>query len=381
MRAADRDLLSRLSRLLARAVLLLAVCSSAAWAHAASKSQLALRVDGNVLQGELVASLIDVALALHVPSEQAPEQLRQQIDAREAQWRAYAGRGLVAFLNGQPAMPEVERLAYTERDGEPALVFSFRATATARIEAVDVLYTLFFEDDVLHEGLARVEWADGHATNGVLRLSEPLFHAERSADRGVEFWQFLKSGAWHVWTGYDHVLFLIALLLPSVLAGAPGRWAPAPALPGALVRAATLVTAFTLAHTLTLALAALWRIDVPPRIIEPAIAASVFIAAACNLIPGTAVLAGPWMAFGFGLVHGTAFARILGELIADRSDVWRPLLGFNLGVEVGQLAVVAVFLPFAWALRSTRFYRRTVVTGGSVALCACATVWFFARIV
>lgn len=362
------------------AVLLLMLCASAAWGHAASKSQVVVRIDDAVLQGELTASLVDVALALHVAPAQPPEQLRLQIAERDADWRAYVARGLVVFLDGQPTPLEFGKAAYGERQGEPVLVFPFRSTAPARIGTLDLLYTLFFEDDTLHEGLARVEWLDGPASDRVFRLGEPLIHFERGAGRALDFWQYARSGAWHVWTGADHVLFLLALLLPSVLLGAPGAWSPAPRLSTALVRAATIVTAFTLAHTLTLGLSALWRIQLPSRIVEPAIAATVFVAAASNLIPRTAILAGAWMAFGFGLIHGAAFAQVLGDLIADRTDIWRPLLAFNLGVEFAQLAIVVAFFPLAWRLRATRFYRRVVVGGGSALVCAVATVWFFARI-
>jgi hypothetical protein len=374
-----RSLLARIAAL-ARAMLLLIVVSPAAWGHAASQSQLALRVEGRELNGELAASLADVALALRLPPEQAAGLLQQQIDARQQQWQAYVRKGLVAFLNGQPTQLEVGAVRYAARDGEIVLQMQFRATAPARIDSLDVLYMLFYEDDVLHTGLASVQWPNGRVANGVFKLAEPLIHFESVADRGTEFRQFLWTGAWHVWSGYDHVLFLLALLLPSVLRGAPGAWTSAPSLRPALLRVAAVVTAFTLAHTLTLALAAVWRIQLPPRIVEPAIAVSVFLAAACNLLPRAAIMAGAPMAFGFGLIHGMAFGQILGELITDRREIWRPLLAFNLGVEIAQLAIVALFFPLAWRLRGTMLYRRVLLGGGSWVLCACAVAWFAARV-
>lgn len=365
---------------LARVLLLLLVVSSVAWGHAGSKSNLTLRVEEDAVRGQLVASLVDVAIALRLDSGQAREQVRQQVAAREPELRAYVTKGLVALLDGRPARLEFGRISDAELGGEPALLFEFGAVSPERIRALDILYTLFFEDDLIHEGLARIEWGEGRATNVVFRVNEPLVHVESNVSGAREFWQFLKTGALHVLTGYDHVLFLIALLLPSVLLGTAGSWVPAPQLSKALLRAAAVVTAFTLAHSLVLGLAAVWHVDLPTRLVEPAIAASVFIAAACNLIPGATALGGGWMAFVFGLVHGTAFAQILEELITDRGNVLRPLLAFNLGVELGQLAVVAIFFPLAWTLRKSHFYRRVVVGGGSIALCACATVWFFARV-
>jgi hypothetical protein len=139
------------------------------------------------------------------------------------------------------------------------------------------------------------------------------------------------------------------------------------------------VTAFTIAHSITLACAALGLIHLPERLVESAIALSVFIAAACNFLPAAAGIGGPWMAFSFGLLHGFGFAGVLAELVPDTGQVWRPLLGFNLGVEVGQLAIVAVFFPLAWLLRGTQFYRLAIVRGGSAIVCACAALWFCAR--
>lgn len=358
----------------------MAVFSSVAVAHTASKSQLTLQIDGTEVHGQLVASLIDVALALRVPIDQPATQMQEQVEARPAEWQAYLSQGFVLFLDGQPVNLDREPPRHSGRDGEAVLIFPFHVSATAPVHSLDVLYTLFFEDDGLHECLTRVEWRGGAATNGVIRLSEPLLHVDRGGARGSEFRQFLKTGALHVWTGYDHLLFLIALLLPSVLVGRPGAWKPSPHLHSALWRVAAIVSAFTLAHTATLALAAIWRIELAPGFVEPAIAASVLIAAGCNLVPRATALRGAWMALAFGLVHGTAFGQTLRELISDQNDVLAPLLAFNLGVEVGQLAVVAAFFPLAWTLRSTQLYRRGIVGGGSAVLCVIAAVWLVLRL-
>jgi hypothetical protein len=117
----------------------------------------------------------------------------------------------------------------------------------------------------------------------------------------------------------------------------------------------------------------------PERVVEPAIALSVFIAAASNFLPAAAALGGPWMAFAFGLLHGFGFAGVLAGLVPQAGLALRPLLAFNMGVEVGQLVIVAIFMPIAWKLRKTAFYRLIVVRGGSAAVCVCALVWFIAR--
>jgi hypothetical protein len=183
---------------------------------------------------------------------------------------------------------------------------------------------------------------------------------------------------WHIWIGIDHILFLLALLLPAVLRREGGRWLPAPSYRFAFWDVLAIVTAFTVAHSITLTLATLGWVTLPSRPVESLIAASVVLAAANNVWP----LAGGrrWLvAFGFGLVHGFGFAGALAELGLPPGALALSLLGFNVGVELGQLAIVVLFLPLAYALRRTGFYRRGVLVGGSLAIAALAFAWFVQR--
>jgi HupE / UreJ protein len=252
-------------------------------------------------------------------------------------------------------------------------------------------------------------------------------------------WAFIGEGVHHILIGTDHVLFLLSLLLPVVLvlrrAGGPPRrgtgmgmgtgtgrlaaqgggstamaaaatlrmaagfFMAAPAAPRAAAGRATMmveplpsagartmfwsvlkvVTAFTVAHSITLALAALDIVNPPSRWIESVIAASVVLAALNNLVP--LVGEGRWkITFVFGLVHGFGFASVLKDLGLAQSTIAAPLLGFNLGVELGQLMIVAAFLPLAWALRATAFYRTWVFRGGSLVIAVLASVWLVERV-
>ena len=139
-----------------------------------------------------------------------------------------------------------------------------------------------------------------------------------------------------------------------------------------------MVTAFTIAHSITLALAALSVVTLPSRLVESAIAASVVLAALNNLWP--LVQRARWLvAFTFGLIHGFGFASVLADLGLPQESLVVALLGFNLGVEAGQLVIVAVFLPLAYAVRETWFYRRAVVAGGSGLIAVIAAVWLAER--
>jgi len=163
-------------------------------------------------------------------------------------------------------------------------------------------------------------------------------------------------------------------------AGEPAapRWQPVASFGPAFWDVLRIVTAFTVAHSVTLSLAALGLVALPSRLVESAIAASVVLAALNNVWP---VFEGRrWMvAFGFGLVHGFGFASVLADLGLPQGTLALALLGFNLGVELGQLAIVAVFLPCAYALRRTRFYRQAVLFGGSLLIAALAAVWLAER--
>jgi len=161
-----------------------------------------------------------------------------------------------------------------------------------------------------------------------------------------------------------------------VLVAATGR--PTDSLRAAFIDVLKVVTAFTLAHSITLTLAALSLIALPSRLVESAIAASVVLAALNNLVP---LFRGrrPLAAFAFGLIHGFGFASVLTDLGLPRGALLASLFGFNLGVEIGQLSIVAVFLPLAFLLRRTWLYRQ-LLTFGSLLIALIALVWLVERV-
>ncbi|MEO5732069.1 MAG: HupE/UreJ family protein, partial [Rubrivivax sp.] len=155
-------------------------------------------------------------------------------------------------------------------------------------------------------------------------------------------------------------------------------WQPVSRFPTAFWDVLRIVTAFTVAHSITLSLAVLGVVSLPSRVVESSIAASVVLAALNNVFP---LFHGRrWLvAFTFGLLHGFGFASVLVDLGLPQQALALALLGFNLGVEVGQLTIVALFLPLAYLLRRGWFYRRVVLTGGSVVIAMLAAVWFVER--
>ena len=174
---------------------------------------------------------------------------------------------------------------------------------------------------------------------------------------------FIAMGVEHILGGLDHLLFLLALL-----ALARGLW-----------QTVTIVTGFTVAHSITLSLAVLGVVDVPSRVVEPLIAASIVWVAVENLVAPSGIGRRWLIAAGFGLIHGLGFASALTELDLSRDALVRALVGFNVGVELGQIAfVVVVMPPLVWASRPGRLPRLPQIL--SVLVAAAGTVWLVQRL-
>lgn len=249
-------------------------------------------------------------------------------------------------------------------------------------EPLVLRYTLIVDQDALHRGLLKASL--GEATySAILSPDRPEYRFDsKSAGFFSVFNNYLIEGVWHIWIGADHILFLISLLLPCVFlreSASLGRWRPSQQLRPSLISVLAVVTAFTVAHSITLGLTVLDVISPPAGLVEPVIAASVIVAALGNLTKTLIHLR--WqIALLFGLIHGFGFASVLADLGLPSQQLTSALLGFNIGVELGQLAIVALFFPIAWRLRATSFYRWGIVSGGSIVIAAIASYWLFDRL-
>lgn len=346
-------------------------------AHKASDSYLLLDVKGTAVSGQWDIALRDIDFALGLDDDGDGEITWGELRTRHGEIAAWALGRLSLQRGGACTLQVVDHLVDSHSDGAYA-VLQLAGNCPAAGGELALNYRLLFELDALHRGLLRLG-LDGTTQTAVLspeRAEQRFTSGEVS--RLAAFGQYLVEGIWHIWIGFDHILFLLALLLPAVLVHEARRWRGVAHFREALVEVLWVVTAFTVAHSITLTLAALGLVELPSRLVESAIAASVVLAAANNLKP--LVEHRRWVvAFGFGLIHGFGFASVLAELGLPQETLVLSLLGFNLGVELGQLAIVAVFLPLAYALRSTPFYRRGVFVGGSLLTLAIALVWFVER--
>ncbi|MGP4863940.1 HupE/UreJ family protein [Psychrobacter sp. T6-5] len=189
---------------------------------------------------------------------------------------------------------------------------------------------------------------------------------------------FLKSGIHHLLIGLDHLLFLFVLLIPAVYIRKQKQLVAVANPKAALLEVFWIATSFTLAHSITLSLAALQIVSIPARFIESVIALSIAFAALNNLVPMLRVRA-VYLAFFFGLIHGFGFANVLVDLPLATSARVLALLSFNIGIELGQLVFIAVVFPIALLLRHTQFYKWGIFYIGSLIGILVALWWFFER--
>lgn len=347
-------------------------------AHA-QESYLSLQVEQASVRGEWKVPLRDLDAALALDANRDGDIAWPEIEHRRRDIEEYLDSHLRMLADGADPGVRFDQLVYGEQHGEPFVLSEISATAAAAIQSLDIDYTLLFEQRPQHRGNLKIVWAGQGSHHAVVTAPGGANVFTRATASSKGFPELLQSGIWHIWIGYDHVLFLLVLLIPAVFLRTPSGREAAPDFAGPFTRVVMIVSAFTIAHSITLTCAALQLIVLPGRLVESAIAASVVIAALVNLLPHTAGASGIWIAFGFGLLHGFGFANVLSEIDAEGTPLWQTLLGFNLGVEIGQLAIVAVFLPLAYFLRHTRFYRTGVLYGGSSAAAVCAMFWLWQR--
>lgn len=353
--------------------------ANAAHAHKPSDSYLILKMDGATVQGQWDIALRDLDFAIGLDGNGDGEITWGELRARHDAIAAYALPRLKIHSGGELcATHATASLVDNHSDGAYA-VLRFVAECARPLTAVDLSYSLLFDVDPQHKGLLRLEYK-GTTSTGIFSPDKATQHFELAEVTLLrQFLDYAKEGVWHIWIGFDHILFLLSLLLPAVLYRSQKQWKAVAVFHPALIDVLKIVTAFTLAHSITLTLATLGVVTLPTRLVESAIAASVVLSALNNVFP---MIEGKrWMvAFAFGLIHGFGFASVLADLGLPQNALLLALVGFNLGVEGGQLAIVSAFLPLAYYLRDTLFYRRVVLIIGSLMIMLLASVWLVERI-
>lgn len=373
-------------RCLALLALALTLLQAPAHAHKPSDSYLTLNVADSGVSGRWDIALRDLDVAIGLDADGDGAITWGEVRQRHTDIAAYATARLAVAADGRPCTLAVGTQQIDEHTDGAYSVLPLKLACAGAPRTLTLNYTLFADLDPQHRGLLNLQ-AQGVAKTAILGPQAPSQSFVLSeASAWTQFVDYLRDGVWHIWIGFDHILFLLSLLLPAVgiwpLLHAPrrhGAWQPVDRFGQAFWDVLRIVTAFTVAHSITLTLATLGVLALPSRLVESAIAASVVLAALNNIWP---VFHGRrWIvAFLFGLVHGFGFASVLADLGLPQGTLVLALLGFNVGVEAGQLAIVAVFLPLAFALRRSWLYRRGVLLGGSCVIAAIAAAWMVERV-
>ncbi|MCL2449276.1 MAG: HupE/UreJ family protein [Polyangiaceae bacterium] len=353
--------------------------ASPALAHKPSDSYLTLTVAGAAIDGRWDVALRDLDNALSLDRDGNGAITWGELTDRESEVTAFVLGHLALLADGAAcrAAPGGLRVA-AHSDGTYA-VLDFRAACGAEPRQLAVDYSLFFDIDPQHRGIVRIDDGAGTRT-AIFSPNDAKQTFERAELRPLhQLGAAVRLGVDHIFAGIDHLCFLVALLLPAVFVRI-GRtaWVPVPRLGPALAEVLKIVTAFTLAHSITLTLATLEIIRLPSRLVESGIAASVIVAAINNVYP----LLGDerWAAaFALGLLHGFGFSAALMDLGLPRLNLALTLFGFNVGVEIGQMALVAVVVPLTYMARRAALYRRVGLVGGSLVIASVASVWFVER--
>ncbi len=360
-------------------LIFMACTSFTALAHKPSDSYLAMSVDGNEIRGHWDIALRDLEYALGLDANDDGQIIWRELRQRQAAVFAYAFNRLKITADQQHcALQPLTMMVDEHSDGRYA-VLNFQAACRPGVKQLEIGYQLFFDLDPQHRGLLTIHNGTYTGTS-IFSPAQPqqTFALNSVSHPGRELLNFAYEGVWHIWQGFDHILFLLSLLLPAALYHEHEEWRAKQNHILVFWDALQVVTAFTLAHSITLSLTALQYIALPSRWVESAIAASVICAALNNIYP---VLSRhrTWLAFGFGLIHGMGIASVLLDMGLPASQRVLSLLGFNLGVEAGQLLIVAAALPLIVVFSRSRYYPALVLKLGSASIAMSALVWLVER--
>lgn len=252
-------------------------------------------------------------------------------------------------------------------------------------DEIEAEMTVLFEVDRTHRNFLLVEhnWRTATFNN---ESQFALFFTPNAPSQTLDLtsssiwkglWGMIWLGVLHIWIGIDHILFLVALMLPSVLQRKDGKWQPVGSFKEGFINIIAVITFFTLAHSVTLALAGLGLVRLPSAFVESVIALSIAVAAAANFMPRLRIR--EWiLAFVFGLFHGFGFASVMGDIGVGTDHLIKSVFGFNVGVELGQVAIIAAIFPVLFLVRNWKTY----VPGmkfGSLALIVISMIWFGER--
>ena len=354
--------------------------------HAPGENYVWVNVEEDHLAGRFEINLADLKKRFGVDWDQEGQSRVEAVAASKDQVQEYLLDHFEFVVNGETLPIDFQRTGVFEETGNYAQYF-YRTPAADIPDKFTIRNDIFLSrEDPLHRSLIVLEYnrkldAEYGGENAIMVFGPHRTEQEldlRDLPSLLDPSEFVWQGILHIWIGTDHILFLLALLLMSVIVLRDGNWEGVATFKKAFWNVFKIVTVFTIAHSITLSMAALDLIDVNSRLVESLIALSIVLVCLNNIFPRFNDRT--WLIiFFFGLFHGMGFASVMGELPFRTVNLVKILLAFNVGVEIGQLAIVAAIFPVIYLMRNWSQYRRVVVIGGSVVIAIVATYWFVER--
>lgn len=379
----------RLLRKFTRFLVFFAVISASkfAGAHALEQSYVYLNLNNEQVTGRIEIAVTDVntALSLNLPTDKTLAMASFEPHAEQLKDYLRSRVGIAA-----PGHNDTLKFGEVTLFTLPLVQFivvQFELDSALGIPpTLEIDYSVLFDKKPEHAAFVVIEnnWKTGTFDNEAQFAlvfnkgdnSQTLDLGGSSTLTGV--WGMVKLGVHHIWDGIDHLLFLLALLLPAAMIRKDKVWSPVTTFRPALIYVVKIVTLFTVAHTITLSIATLTVVPISSRVVESIIAISIAVAAFDLLYPIFHNRIG-WVVFAFGLFHGFGFASVLSTIGIPPGYMGYSLLAFNLGVELGQLVVVALLFPLLYLSRNMWFYIPVVLKLGSVVLITISLYWFIER--
>ena len=316
----------------------------------------------------------DLALVVALDHNRDQQVTGAELNQARADITRYIEQGLTLSSSAGNCRLSGDQWGMTRHSDGPYASASYGIDCPEGTVASTLHYQLLFEVDSLHRGLIQRMGAEGEQLASLSPDSNTLSLSGAAMPLWQTFADFLWQGVVHLVLGFDHVLFLLVLILPATLRHDATDAAGRTTLKQRLWQLAGIVSAFTVAHSITLVLAALNIVQPPIAWIEIIIALSIALAALNLFFP---VLGRKtWkLAFGFGLIHGFGFASVLSDLASGTSQKVTALAGFNIGVELGQLTLVALVFPLLYLMGSHRVYQRAAMPAMALVGSAIALYW------
>lgn len=357
-----------------------------AFGHARGENYIFASFNETTIEGEFQVNYEDLEqkLGITVPSE--PAEALEVLRSSQSQVFEYIKQNLSISAQGKEPY-DIEFLdALVFKKSTPFARYPFKIESGPLPDEIEINHGMFYEEDKTHRGLFLVKYNSKTDKDYGQEYTALVFGPSNQSQNLnlldvpglIGNTEMIVQGVYHIWIGIDHILFLLVLLLPTVLTRQQASWVPVEKPWTAIKSVLQVVTVFTIAHSVTLLLAALDLVQVNSRLVESIIALSIILVALNNVFQW--VSKGSLLVIlGLGLFHGLGFASVMGNLPFRMVDLVGMVVRFNIGIELGQIAIVILLFPVLYWLRRSDKYVPFVLQGLSWVMASIALVWFVQR--